>query len=481
MALYHLTVKHASRGQGRSALAHALYLAREGPYGRGRFAEQFVEVAHRNMPGWAQDEPQAFWAAADTYERANGRLYTELEIALPRELSPADRLILAQTFVDTHMGTTHPCTWAVHVSRALDGAEQPHVHVMFSERTLDGIERGPGLFFRRANAAAPALGGAAKDPAWNHRDKVVELREAWATTANQALERAGLEVRIDHRSLTAQGIDRTPEPKLGPERTALLRRGIETPESAQILELRAYRARLHRVEQAVERTQGRVIDLALVRAARDARERARERDQAERQAQERERAGSEPTRLTAEEAARVERLLAREPIWRAEQEAARVERLLAQVDNPEARVERLLQQETTWHAAQLEQARQQLERETGRSHTFADTPRVTGRLVDRVELAREEFGRVQDRDDHFVLVPWTRDMVPHQGQSVAMQLNAEHQVTRVLGVAQDRDQRHAERLGTRVLGVTHAREQDLERGVARERGQDRDQGLDVGF
>jgi hypothetical protein len=292
-----------------------------------------------------------------------------------------------------------------------------------------------------------------------------------------------------------KGIDRTPEPKLGPERTALLRRGIETPESAQIIELRAYRERLHRVEQAVERTQGHVIDLALVRAAREVRERAqaerhadelaRAREQAERQApdqeRERERAGPEPTRLTAEEAARVERLLAQEPGWRAEQEAARVERILAQVDNPEARVERLLEQETVWHAAQLEQARQQLERETGLSHTFADTPRVTGRLVDRVELVREEFGRVQDRDEHYVLVPWTRDMAPHEGQSVAMQLNAEHHVMRVLGVAQEHDQRHVERLVTRVLGVTHAREQDLDLGVARERGQEHDQGLDLGF
>jgi len=194
----------------------------------------------------------------------------------------------------------------------------------------------------------------------------------------------------------------------------MLRRGIETPESAQVLDLRAYREGLGRVEQAVERTQGQVIDFAQARTRSD--------------------------RLTPEEEARVERLLAREPVWRAEQDDARVERLLAQVDDPEARVERLLQQETVWHAAQLEQGRQQLERETGRAHTFADTARVTGRLVDRVELAGDDFGRVQDRDDHYFLVPWTRDMPQHRGQSVAIQLNAERQVTRVLGVAHARDQ-----------------------------------------
>jgi len=131
---------------------------------------------------------------------------------------------------------------------------------MVSERTHDGIERGPAQFFRRANPDAPAQGGAAKDPAWNHRDKVLELREAWAETANRALERAGVEARMDHRSLAAQGIDRLPEPKLGPERTALLRRGIATPQATQVLALRQDRAALAQVEQELERLQAEIRD-----------------------------------------------------------------------------------------------------------------------------------------------------------------------------------------------------------------------------
>jgi hypothetical protein len=479
MAIYHLAVKHASRRQGRSALAHANYIAREGPpYAQERFAEQFVAVEHHNMPAWAQDTPQAFWAAADLYERANGRLYTELEIALPRELSRPDQEALARSFIESQIGTEHPCSWALHVSRALDGGEQPHVHVMLSERTHDGIERGPDLFFRRANPDDPAHGGAAKDPAWNHRDKVQELREAWATTANQALERAGLDLRIDHRSLEAQGIDRLPEPKLGPERTALLRRGIETPESAQVLDLRAYRERLGRVERAVEHAQGQGIDFTQARAEREARERehaahqaqelAREREQAERQTQEQarqreapEREAPEETRepeiqarehaereaqertqrgrLSPEEAARVEQLIAREPAWRAEQDAARIARLMARLEHPEARIKALLQREQAWHAARLEQARQHLEQATGQAHTFATPPRVAGRLGDRVELAGEDFGRVRDRQDHLLLVPWRPDLAQDLERSVTMQLDAARQVTRVLAEAPRRE------------------------------------------
>ena len=399
-------------------------------------------------------------------------------------------------------------------------------YTTFSARTLDGIDRGPDRFFRRANPATPALGGAAKDPAWHERDKVLELREAWAATANHALERAGVAARLDPRSLAAQGIDRLPEPKLGPERTALLRRGIETPESAQVIDLRAYRASLGRVEQAVERTQGQVIDFAQARAAREAQERehaarqaqelarereqaarqpqeqAREREQAARHAQEQARAEREAQaraqatretqelareretpedaqerespareqaareaqertrsdRLSPEEVARVEQLLAEEPAWRAAQDEARIQRLLAQLETPEARVEAILQREALWHALHLEQARQQLTHATGREHLFAHAALVTGRLLDRVELAGDDFGRVLDQHGCLLLVPWTREMAQHLEQSVALQLDTEHHVTRVLEVAHERDQERAQ-----------------------ERTQERDRGLGLGF
>src|SRR5262249_38811540 len=143
--------------------------------------------------------------------------------------------------------------------------------------------------------------------------------------------------------------------------------------------------------------------------------------------------------LSPEEAARVERLLAEEPTWRAAQDEARIERLMSQLEDPEARVEALLQREAVWHAAQLEQARQQLEHDTGQEHTCAEAERVVGRLVDRVELAGEDFGRVLDREDHMMLVPWTREMAQHLERSVAIQLDAQREVTRVLAEAPQRE------------------------------------------
>ena len=143
----------------------------------------------------------------------------------------------------------------------------------------------------------------------------------------------------------------------------------------------------------------------------------------------------------------MEQLLAEEPAWRAAQDEARIQRLLAQLEHPEARVEAILQREALWHALHLEQARQQLTHATGREHLFATAALVTGHLIDQVALAGDDFGRVLDQHGCLLLVPWTREMAQHLEQSVALQLNTERHVTRVLGVAQERAQERDRGLG----------------------------------
>ena len=96
MAIYHLTVKTGSRYGGQSALAKSEYIEREGKYER-----QDDERAHResdNMPEWAEENPRSYWEAADEHERANGRLFREVEFALPRELNEGDQVELAREF-----------------------------------------------------------------------------------------------------------------------------------------------------------------------------------------------------------------------------------------------------------------------------------------------------------------------------------------------------------------------------------------------
>ena len=45
---------------------------------------------------------------------------------------------------------------------------------------------------------------------WNSPEQLVSWRKAWADELNLHLERAGYDVRVDHRSFEAQGIDRQP-------------------------------------------------------------------------------------------------------------------------------------------------------------------------------------------------------------------------------------------------------------------------------
>ena len=136
MATYHLSVKFGSKGQ---AANHADYIERKGEYAKRKDLEY---TEHGNMPEWARDNPSHFWLAADQFERANGSTYRELEIALPRELTPEQRLELVQDFVRQEAGERHAWSFAIHNPKAsIDGGEQPHAHIMMSQRVNDGIDR----------------------------------------------------------------------------------------------------------------------------------------------------------------------------------------------------------------------------------------------------------------------------------------------------------------------------------------------------
>lgn len=216
MASYHLSVKVGGKGK---ALAHAEYIEREGEY-KLKNNEKLEATEHGNMPEWAQMNPNLFWQCADEYERKNGATYREIEIALPRELSPQQRKELVQVFVEHELAEQHAYTWAIHNPKAsIDGGEQPHAHIMYSERIQDGIDRGPDQFFKRYNAKQPERGGCQKSntakSAEQRKIELVELRERFADLQNIFLEKYGHMDRVDHRSLADQGIERTPEKHLG--------------------------------------------------------------------------------------------------------------------------------------------------------------------------------------------------------------------------------------------------------------------------
>ena len=204
MATYHLTVKSGARGK---AQPHAAYIAREGKYSAGTHYEDLEATDYGNMPEWAKDNPAKFWKSADDNERVNG--------------SPEQRLSLVHDFINQEIGEKHAYQFGVHIPKAaLESGEQPHAHIMYSERLRDGIERDPEQYFKRYNAKNPERGGNKKASGGklekDRKEELVQLRERWATLQNTHLEKHGHENRVDSRSLKDQGItDRDPEKHLG--------------------------------------------------------------------------------------------------------------------------------------------------------------------------------------------------------------------------------------------------------------------------
>ncbi len=217
MATYHLTAKIGQKGK---AQPHAAYIAREGKYSGSNRYEDLEATAYGNMPAWAEHNPAEFWQAADENERANGSTYRELEVALPRELTPTQRLELVHDFIAQELGEKHAYQFAIHTPKAaLEKGEQPHAHIMYSERIRDGIERDPEQYFKRYNSKNPDKGGAKKFSGGKNanelKSELLEQRERWANLQNYHLEKHGHNERVDHRSLKDQGItDREPEKHL---------------------------------------------------------------------------------------------------------------------------------------------------------------------------------------------------------------------------------------------------------------------------
>ena len=253
MAIYHLSVRPGTRAKGSVAARKSDYIQRENQY-----EHQPDRCIHResdNLPEWA-DTARDYWKAADDHERANGRLYLEVEVALPRELDQQEQIELAREFArEITEENNLPYTLAVHEGRGRDGqGDNPHAHLMISERQNDGLERDEEGWFKRANSQEPELGGAPKSREFHGREHIHDLRERWADDLNHALERdherrlehaheytrddtreQGHDYTldhpepewVDHRSLADQGIDRAPGLHLGPGVYAELEKGRE--------------------------------------------------------------------------------------------------------------------------------------------------------------------------------------------------------------------------------------------------------------
>ena len=235
MASYHLSVKTVKRSAGRSATAAAAYRSasviecdREGrvhDYTAKRGVEACFILAPEDAPAWAQDRA-ALWNAAEAREtRSNSVTAREWELALPSEVSDAARIEMTRAFAQLlveRYGVAADV--AIHAPHREGDQRNHHVHILTTTRVLTA----EGLTDKTRVLDAASTGG----------PEIEAMRGYWAELQNHALELAGQEERVDHRSLEvqreealslgdtlkAEELDREPELKLGPAANAIERR-----------------------------------------------------------------------------------------------------------------------------------------------------------------------------------------------------------------------------------------------------------------
>ena len=256
MASYHLSVQVISRGQGRSCVAAAAYRAgakledeRQGlihDYSRRQDVRETFILAPQEAPAWVTDR-QALWTAIDAAEkRKDARTAREVNVALPRELTPEQQREAVQEFVQAAF-VERGMVADVAIHEGHNAHEpNPHAHILLTTRTLTADGFGP------------------KNRDWNAKELLVTWRTQWEITCNEALEEAKQTARIDARSLAAQGvIDRLPTVHEGVAVRQMERRGIRTDRG--------------NINRAVQAHQAVVVDLAAVRKDRQALDRMQQR------------------------------------------------------------------------------------------------------------------------------------------------------------------------------------------------------------
>ncbi len=286
MAIYHLSVKPISRSGGRSATAASAYRAAERiedhtsgevfDYTRKRGVEQTeivlpTSAAKRDI-NWARDRT-ALWNAAERAEkRKDSRVAREYEVALPHELTKAQRLELTREF-SQEIANRFGCAvdFAIHKPHRAGDERNFHAHILTTTREVgaSGLGAKTDIELKDSDRAKKGLGPA--------KQEVAAIRERWAQISNDYLSLAGSQERVDHRSLEAQGIDREPTIHLGPAVSGMQRRGMDT-EVGRRVELEAH-ARLERAAElgklAVE---AREIEASIISLSTDIRAALLERD-----------------------------------------------------------------------------------------------------------------------------------------------------------------------------------------------------------
>ncbi len=237
-----------SRSQGRSATAAIAYRVAERiedrrtglvfDYAKRGGVDHTEILAPDHAPDWVRDRSELWNRVEESETRKNSQVAREVRVALPAELTHEARVALVREFAQAQfVDRGMVADVALHAPGREGDERNHHAHILLTTR-----EVGVGGF-------------TTKNRDWNKVEVLEGWREAWARDSNAALDRAGIEDRVDHRTLVAQRdealelaaaarergdegaelretvraieLDRPPLPQLSPGAWQMKERGIE--------------------------------------------------------------------------------------------------------------------------------------------------------------------------------------------------------------------------------------------------------------
>jgi ATP-dependent exoDNAse (exonuclease V) alpha subunit len=243
VAYFFMQISSVARSAGRRATASAAYRAgerlRDERSGRVHNFTHRRDVLHTELllpgqyaesqPDWARERERLWNMAERAEKRYSARVAREYQVALPAELSAPQRIALARTFArEVSERYRVVVDLAVHAPRPGSDPRHFHAHLLTTTRevTPAGLGAKAGLDLSARERARRGLS--------DHRSEYLHLRERWATLTNDALRAAHVDARIDHRSLSAQGIDREPLPRIPLAHLKMEQRGLRSEVAERI-------------------------------------------------------------------------------------------------------------------------------------------------------------------------------------------------------------------------------------------------------
>ncbi len=210
MAIYYLGVKSFGRSAGTGgSISTSAAAYRSGERIRDERTDRIYDHSHRRdiehkeilLPShfdaadsrldWARNRSQLWNTVERSEPRANARVAREYVLALPHELNPAQRTILARDFAQEIADRYHNAVdLAVHQPRT--DPRNFHAHLLATTREVTAAGLGPKTTAELNGSQRFELGLP------RAMQEHAQIRERWAAVTNEALRDAGLEVRVSH-------------------------------------------------------------------------------------------------------------------------------------------------------------------------------------------------------------------------------------------------------------------------------------------